>query len=85
MLDVTTIEQDVNVALAMAEKLSPFLSMFLGPQVATLISTAIAGARTIEATLGIPTDAAVTAAVAHNTPGSPNSPALSPPAASVGG
>jgi hypothetical protein len=78
MVDVTQIETDVNIGLSMAEKMMPFLSLFLGPQVAGLILAGIKGARTIEAALGIPTDAAVIQATAHNTPGAPNSPALSP-------
>jgi hypothetical protein len=76
MLDLTQLEKDVNIGLDMAEKLLPVLGFILGPQVTALLTAAIKGARTIEASLGLPTSASVTAATAHNTPGAPNSPAL---------
>jgi lysozyme family protein len=76
MIDVTKIEQEVNIALDLAEKLIPWGSMLFGPGAAPVIALlmkAIAAARTIEKQLGIPTTAAVASADAHNTPGAPNS------------
>jgi hypothetical protein len=76
MIDITQIEKDVNIGLDMAERLLPFLSFIIGPQVAGLIAAAIKGARTIEGALNNGTAAAVVEATAHNTPGAPNSPTL---------
>ena len=78
VVDLTKIEADVNVGLDIAEKMLPWLSILLGPQVTALISAAIKGARTIEGALNQGMPAAVNAAIAHNTPGAPNSDVLQP-------
>jgi lysozyme family protein len=78
VVDLTQIEAEVNTGLDIAEKMLPWLSMLLGPQVTALISAAIKGARVIETAVdGTTTSAAVAAATSHNTPGAPNAPALS--------
>jgi len=73
MLDITTIEKDVDIGLALAEKIVPYLSFFGIPApIVSLLQSALAGARTIESSLGLPTNAAVVSATSHNTPGAPN-------------
>jgi len=76
MVDMTTIEKDVNIGLDIAEKMLPWFSMFIGPQVTALIAAAIKGARVIESAVDNGAAAAVQEATAHNTPGAPNSPTL---------
>ncbi len=78
MIDITQVENEVNIGLSMAQNMMPFLGLILPPQVVALLTAAIAGARTIEANLNIPTSAAIVAATAHVTPGAPNAAALSP-------
>lgn len=91
MIDVTTIVNELNVGLAVAEKIETVVAMF-DPPVASYILAALKGIRSIETSLGLPTGEpaattaglfdtrAVTQATDHVTPGAPNAPALSPKA-----
>lgn len=79
MVDVTQIEKNVNVFLNIAETWLPYASA-LFPAAAPVVSIflkVIAGVRTVESQMGIPTTAALAAVDDHITPGKPNSPALS--------
>jgi lysozyme family protein len=75
MVDVTVVEQDVDAGLDAFEKVLPFLSMFVGPQVAAALMALDKGIRTIEP--GVKSAAeAILGVTNHLTPGKPNSAAL---------
>jgi lysozyme family protein len=76
LMDITTIEKDVDMALSVAEKLLPFISIY-SPQVANYLSAAIAGVRVIEKQLGVAPTVGLLEATAHVTPGAANSRLLS--------
>jgi len=78
--DLATIENDVNIGLDMLEKIMPFLSLIVGPQVALGITAFDKAVRAVETAVGTGAGPALAEAVSHVTQGMPNSAALGPTA-----
>jgi hypothetical protein len=79
MVDLTTIENEVEAGIAFAEKVLPMLTSII-PGIPTwlipVLQAAATGVATVQgATFASPADAAA-AVVDHLTPGSPEAPAL---------